>query len=320
MPMPIKNVHAAISCVGYGANKTRPVAAWTGLLLALVFPIALAAADLKIDHATVAGANLDTMRKALTAVAGFPTEYGGPHSNHATEMALVSFPDGSYLELMGIQAKPDPAAVAAHDWSKFLQNNAGPCAFALRVPDLSAEVKQLKSAKITVDAPEAGGRTRPDGTKLVWQTVNVGPGRRGSLFPFLIADLTPRENRAYPSGKPTTDRFGGIGKVVIGVHDLEGVIAQYRRAFGFAAPLRQKDAKLTAGLAWFEGTPIVLAKGLNNDSWLSRRVSEYGDAPVAFVLKAAGSFPGSRSMWFDRPVVWLDDAKLGWRLGVEVGP
>ena len=256
----------------------------------LLFPFVLAAADLqialKIDHATVAGPNLDAMRKALTAAAGFSTEYGGPHSNHATEMALVSFPDGSYLELMGIQAKPDAAAVSAHVWSKFLQNNAGPCAFAMRVPDLSAEVRRLKSTGISADAPETAGRTRPDGTKLVWQTVNVGPGHRGSLFPFLIADLTPREYRAYPGGKPTTDRFGGIARVVIGVQDLEGAIAQYRRAFNLPAPLRQKDAKFGADLAWFEGTPIVLAHGLDDNSWLTRRVREYGDAPCAFVLTA----------------------------------
>src|ERR1019366_6208829 len=134
--------------------------------------------------------------------------------------------------------------------------------------------------------------------KIVWQTVNVGPGHRGSLFPFLIGDLTPRENRAYPSGKPTTDRFGGIGKVVIGVDDLEGAIAQYRRAFNLPAPLRQQDAKFAAELAWFEGTPIVLAQGLTDSSWLSRRVREYGDAPVAFVLTAAGGITGSPSRWF----------------------
>jgi len=279
-------------------------------LPALVLPFALSATDLKIDHVTVAGEHLDAMRKALTAVAGLPTEYGGPHSNHATEMALVSFRDGSYLELMGIQANPDPAAVAAHDWSKFLRNNAGPCAFALRVTDIGAEVRQLKSAGIATGTAEAAGRTRPDGTKLAWQTVNVGPGRRGSLFPFLIADLTPRENRAYPSGKPTTDRFGGIGKVVVGVRDLEGAIAQYRKAFRLPAPLRQRDAKFGADLAWFEGTPIVLAQGLNDSSWLSRRVREYGDAPAAFILKTAGGGVG-------RSIVWADEAKLGWRLGFE---
>ncbi len=257
------------------------------------------------------------MRKALTTAVGIPTENGGPHSNHATEMALVSFPDGSYLELMGIQAKPDPAAVAAHDWSKFLQNNAGPCAFALRVTDIAAEIRQLKSTGISTGAAEGAGRTRPDGTKLAWQTVNVGPGRRGSLFPFLIADQTPRENRAYPSGTPTTDRFGGIAKVVIGVSDLNGAIAQYRQAFKLAAPLRQQDAKFGADLAWFEGTPIVLAQGIDGNSWLSRRVRDYGDAPVSFILTAASGVMGSPSKWFGHSVFWTDDAKLGWRLGVE---
>src|SRR6266699_269466 len=206
------------------------------LVVVLLSVLPVVAADLKIDHVTVAGAYLDYMRKALTAVAGIPTEYGGPHSNHATEMALVSFPDGSYLELMGIQSKADPATVAAHDWSKFLQSNAGPCAFAFSVQDLGAESVRLKSAGIQAGTAEPGARTRPDGTKLSWETVNVGPGKRGSLFPFLIRDLTPRENRAYLSGKPTTDRFRGIGKVVVGVHDLEGAIAQYRHAFNLPAP------------------------------------------------------------------------------------
>src|SRR5271168_1674371 len=98
------------------------------------------AQELRVDHVTVAGRDLRAMQKALES-AGLKSEYGGPHSNHATEMALVSFPDGSYLELMGIQAKPDPAAVAAHVWSRFLQNNAGPCAFALRATDINAEVR-----------------------------------------------------------------------------------------------------------------------------------------------------------------------------------
>jgi hypothetical protein len=81
-------------------------------------------------------------------------------------------------------------------------------------------------------------------------------------------------------------------------------------------------AKFDAELAWFEGTPVVLARGLSGNSWLSRRVHEYGDAPVAFVLTAASGIGvvGSRtSQWFDRSIVWMDDAKLGWRLGVEVG-
>ncbi|MGH9647203.1 MAG: VOC family protein, partial [Bryobacteraceae bacterium] len=82
----------------------------------LLVPVMLPAADLTIDHVTVAGKDLKSMQATLAAL-GIPSEYGGPHSNHATEMALTSFPDGSYLELIAIQPNADPAAVAAHYWS-----------------------------------------------------------------------------------------------------------------------------------------------------------------------------------------------------------
>src|SRR5579863_10305239 len=111
-------------------------------LFALFAPsLPLVAAELKIDHATVCGTNLAEMRAAFSAALGTPTEYGGAHTNHATEMALVSFPDGSYLELMGIQQHADPAALAAQPWNQSLKSNGGPCAFALRVPDVNAEIK-----------------------------------------------------------------------------------------------------------------------------------------------------------------------------------
>ena len=256
------------------------------------------------------------MRHALTSATKLPTEYGGPHSNNATEMALVSFPDGSYLELIGIQPEADPAAVSGHAWGKFLRgtlprNGAGPCAFALRAGDLNA-------VGVKVGAPESGGRIRPDGTRISWETADIGVRPRGSLFPFLIRDLTPRENRVFPGGKPTTERFSGIGKVVIGVQDLAGAIAQYREAFDLPAPRGEQNTQFGAELAWFEGTPIVLARGSADSSWLSRRVHEYGDAPCAFLLTGAGDFaapPGSN--WFGSPVSWVDEAQLGWRLGIE---
>jgi hypothetical protein len=138
----------------------------------------------------------------------------------------------------------------------------------------------------------------------------------------LIRDITPRENRAFPSGKPTTTEFGGIGKVVVGVRDLEGAIAQYRKAFSLPMPRREKDAGFEANLAWFEGTPIVLAEGLSESSWLTRRVRVYGDAPVAFVLKATRGLVGSGhlSTWFGHPIFWVNEGQLGWRLGSEMNP
>src|SRR5580658_7708688 len=209
-------------------------------------------AEPKIDHATVAGARLEEMRKAFTDATGIPTEYGGAHSNHVTEMALARFPDGSYLELMGIQQGADPGAVASHTWHQFLRDNGGPCAFALRVTDVNAEIQRLSGAGIRVGAPEKSGRTRPDGVTLSWETADIGSGPRGSFFPFLIRDFTPRESRVYPSGKPTSTRVRGIGLVVIGVRSLENTTAQYRKAFQLAQPRRERDEAFGADLAWFE--------------------------------------------------------------------
>src|SRR5215472_10055182 len=112
--------------------------------------IAMAAAELKIDHVATAVTDLKTMRPKFEAVTGITMEYGGRHSNHASEMALASFPDGSYIELIAIQPDADRAAVAAHEWSKALRSNAGPTAWALSVADLKAERARLQSAGVRV--------------------------------------------------------------------------------------------------------------------------------------------------------------------------
>jgi hypothetical protein len=287
----------------------------------LAFTLPLGAAEMHIDHVTLCGSQLGDMRAAFTkAAAGTPTEYGGPHSNHATEMALAGFPDGSYLELMGIQPKADPAAVAAHVWSKFLREDGGPCAFALRVRDVNAEIQRLSKAGVHVGAAEKSGRTRPDGVALSWETADIGSGPRGSFFPFLIRDFTPRENRVYPSGKPTSGRVGGVGLVVVGVLNLERAIAQYRTAFQLGEPKRQRDESFGGDLAWFEGTPVVLASPLTQGSWLGRRIAHFGDAPCAVVLTTSGGMVGQGSPdWFGRRIFWTTDSKFGWHVGMEVG-
>jgi hypothetical protein len=259
------------------------------------------AGELKVDHVTVAGRDLRAMQQALSAI-GLPTENGGPHSNHATEMALLSFPDGSYLELIAIQPQADPKAVAAHAWRKFLEGDAGPCAWAVRPADIAAEVQRLHAGQ-----PIRSGRRRPDGVQLEWETAQVGPGN-GTFFPFLIHDFTPRDLRAYPSGKPLVTNLTGVAKVVLAVNDLDAAIKQFQNAYGLPAPQRNDDKVLAAKLASFAGTPVVLATPLNKESWLTDRLQRFGEAPCAFVLcRAKGG----------KQITWFDSGKLGWHLGVE---
>lgn len=286
------------------------------LLLAAV--PALFAADLKIDHATVAGGDVRKMQANLQAV-GIATVYGGPHSNGTTEMALVSFPDGSYLEVMGIRAGADPKRVDAHEWAAALKGDAGPAAWAARVRDIAAEVKRLQAAGVKVSDPEAGGRQRPDGVKLQWQTSSLGTGTRGSFFPFLIQDLTKRDLRVYPQGKPVSRDFKGVTRVVIAVRNLEDAIRRYREAFQLPAAIKQVDQGFGAQLALVGDAPVILAQPLTADSWLAERLNRFGEAPCAFILGAArGKYnAASKSRWFGVDVSWFDAEKLGWRLGFE---
>ena len=153
---------------------------------------------------------------------------------------------------MGIQPNADPAAVATHEWSKFLTGERrSVCVGAPRVqphrgggPIEGGGRRRLR--------PENGGRQRPDGVTLAWQTSSIGK-EAGSLFPFLIQDKTPREQRVYPQGKPVTRDFKGIARVVIAVRNLDDAIERYQKAYGVPTPIKQVDAEFGAQLALLGG-------------------------------------------------------------------
>ena len=288
------------------------------LLPLLLVPLSLASADLSIDHVIVAGKDLKSMQAKLAAI-GIPTEYGGRHNNHATEMALVSFPDGSYLELLAIQPDADPQALAAHQRTRQLQKDAGPCAWAARLKDIDSEVKRLRAAGVSVGEPVRSGRDRPDGTRLEWEATQVGEEPSGTYFPYLERDLTPRALRAFPRGKPTTQDFKGVATVVIAVRNLDAAIKRFRQAYDMPPPIRQSDPEFGAQLALLGNMPVILAAPLNAQSWLNGRLQEFGEGPCAFILsrRSGQRSTVSKTRWFGIDVSWMDADKVGWHLGFE---
>ncbi len=297
------------------AVKARCRVAGAAPILVLLATTAMSsAANLHIDHVTVCGSSLAEMTAALESAAGVKAQYGGPHANHATEMSLVSFPDGSYLELIAVQPKADAEAVRRHEWSPFLNAKAGPCAWAIQAKDIDAEAARMKRNGVAVHSPEQSGRARPDGFRLEWQTAQLGDATRGSFFPFLIRDITPREKRAFPAGQPTDTPYAGIARVVIGVPNLEAAVNQYRKAFELAKPRDAFDPTFGAKLAWFSGTPVILAEALDQNGWLAKRVAQFGSAPCGFLL--SGKPAEASTKWFGDSISWFDRNKLGWRLGV----
>jgi hypothetical protein len=270
-----------------------------------VFLLPSLAADLTVDHVTVSGKDLKLMQAQLASV-GIPSEFGGPHRNGATQMAIASFPDGSYLELIALQSNPNEKALSAHYWSKQMLGNAGPTGWAVRSKDVAAEVARLRSAGVVVGSPSKSGRERPDGTKLDWETARIGEEPNGTFFPFLIRDFTPREARAFPTGKPTTTDFSGVKRVIIAVRDLNESTRRYRQAYALPAPSKQDDTY--AHLAIFADTPVILAEPLTPQSWVAQRIEQFGEGPCAFVLRSPKG--GAKIKWFD-------PQKLTWHLAYE---
>jgi hypothetical protein len=273
-----------------------------------------------IDHASICGSDLQALQQALTDV-GLKPDYGGPHSNGVTHMALLGFDDGSYIELIAPQKA---GAVEGSNWAKFMAGDVGPCAWAVATGDIQPEVQRLRKLGIAVTEPQPGSRKRPDGMSIEWNTANVGPGTPGSTLPFIIEDRTPRAWRVQPSASVSGSLLLGVEVVVIGVNNLDASIAQFRRAYGWEAPLIESHGDFDAKLAYFPGAPVMLASPLGTHSWLTDRLERFGEAPVALLLgtrdlNAAAKryhLSGGKS-WFGQKVAWFDATKLhGVRLGV----
>jgi hypothetical protein len=292
-----------------------------------VFSFLAAAADktmnLKVDHASICGSDLDALRASFTSLCLTP-EYGGPHGNGVTQMALIGFDDGSYLELIAPVKKDAPKIASASDWGNFIVADAGPCAWAVGSTDLTADVDRVKKNGISIKGPNNGSRKKPDGTTIEWQTAQVGDNGVGAVLPFMIQDKTPRELRVKPSASVKGGPLTGIALVVIGVKNLDDAVATFRKAYGLNAPKLEDHKDFGAKLAHFEGTPVVLAAPLDPSSWLAERLSKFGESPVAYLLGTrdfAASEKSYRSnvetMWFGRKVRWLEVGKVGFsHLGI----
>jgi predicted enzyme related to lactoylglutathione lyase len=271
---------------------------------------------LELDHVSICGPDLDAMRAAFTDV-GLTPDFGGPHGNGITQMALVGFGDESYIELIG----PVKAGVTAgSEWAKLISDNAGNCAWAVGSTVLLQEVDRLKKAGIAVTDPQRGSRKRPDGMAIEWTTANVGSGTPGSLLPFIIEDQTPRGWRVQPSESVKGAPITGVESVVLGVSNLDSAIALFRKAYGWSEPLTENQ-KDFGKLAYFPGEPVILASGggLVND-----RIGKFGEGPVAYLLGTQDFNAASKKYkvsggktWFGQRLAWFDVNKLkGARIGV----
>jgi hypothetical protein len=274
---------------------------------------------MKIDHVTIAGSDLKELEKQFLNI-GMKSDYGGPHSNGVTHMALLGFDDGSYIELIST-IKPN---MNADLWGKQITENGGPCAWAVQVNGIASEVSRIKKRGIATIGPDDYSRKRPDGVLVEWQLAFIGDKPPGATLPFLIEDKTPRDYRTKPSmsvsqgGKAASAKLSGLKKVIIGISNLEEGIATFQRAFEWKDPKRCNDCLEGAITAEFADTPVILAAPKANESWLGKRLRQFGDSPCAFLIgtgnieKAKEMFgSGSEQEWLGHKISWIPPSNLG---------
>jgi catechol 2,3-dioxygenase-like lactoylglutathione lyase family enzyme len=174
----------------------------------------------QLDHLVIAVADLAQAMADYTRL-GFTVVAGGEHPGGATHNALVAFADGTYLELLAFLA-PNPA----HRW---WGRGLGLIDFALLPDDTAAVVAAAKAQGLALIGPNTGGRVRPDGVRLIWQTALAPmPG-----LPFLCGDVTPRSLRLPdPASWHHANGARGIARLTVAVADLAVAAAHYHALLG----------------------------------------------------------------------------------------
>jgi catechol 2,3-dioxygenase-like lactoylglutathione lyase family enzyme len=240
----------------------------------------------QIDHVVALVRDLDRAVADYEAL-GFTVVPGGEHVGGMTHNALISFADGTYIELIAFR---EPDRPQEHAWWPYLAKGEGWVDFALLEPDLEGTAARLTGAGIAVQGPGDGGRLRPDGQAVAWRSLRpqVAPG--AGRLPFLIDDVTSRGLRV-PGTPATTHRLPVIrvsGATVV-VADLARASAAYASLLGTAGV--QFDGEPGATGRRFRLGPqwLTLLSPSDEASDVARALRERGEGLYEVVFGCPGS-------------------------------
>ncbi len=239
-----------------------------------------------IDHIVILVSDLATARADYERL-GFTVVDGGEHTDGSTHNALVSFADGTYLELLAFRR-----AAPQHRWWRHSAAGEGLIDFALLPDDTAAAVAEARARGLDLVGPTPGGRARPDGVRLEWQSAFA---ERPEL-PFLCGDVTPRELRV-----PGAEAWGhaneaaGVATVTIAVRDLDASAAAY------SALLGQQPAIELERRVFHLGAAAIILRALAPDepdgSELEAHLATRGEGIYALGLRGPAARP---PLVFDR--------------------
>lgn len=238
-----------------------------------------------IDHVVVAVHDLEAASDDFRTL-GFNVIPGGEHATRRSHNALVTFEDGSYIEIIAfLGAEPHDGDL----WWRLLQIGEGWVDFAVYAPGLEAFIRD--SGIEGLEGPLDGGRLRPDGQRLEWRTARLAP-QPGFRIPFLIEDVTPRELRV-PGGETASHPNGvrGVQGVTNVVRNLDDAARVYERLFGQEGQRVETDIegagpalRYTVGHHWIE-----IIEPVNPETELGQYLERRGPAPYEVVFGRGAS-------------------------------
>lgn len=194
---------------------------------------------LRLDHIVIYVPDLARAMADYTEL-GFRVEPGGTHAR--TENALISFADGSYLELLALQKnwkRPliklaaklgfiERSAAKKTDmyWRllRWISRGTGIVDWCAGTDDIAATLEQWERAGLDHLGHQAFDRTRPDGQVAKWY---LGSAKTMDL-PFLIEDISARDIRVPATGIDAHPNGAiGISQISLAVDDPEKMRARF---------------------------------------------------------------------------------------------
>jgi catechol 2,3-dioxygenase-like lactoylglutathione lyase family enzyme len=234
-----------------------------------------------IDHIVIVVNELEQAAKDYEQL-GFTVVAGGKHPV-GSHNVLIPLADGSYIEIIAFYRE-----ALDHRWWDPLQKGERLVDFCMQTDDLSGDTSKLRAAGVAINDPVPWSRTRPDGYELKW-LLSLAQGSHRGVAPFLIQDVTPREER-IPQTFDHKNRATGIDTVTVAVRELSEVQRWYNNALGNQGTAIT-DEKLHAQGTRFQIGPhkIDFVVPLASESPLTDWLRAFGPSPYAATLRGSSA-------------------------------
>jgi Glyoxalase-like domain len=233
---------------------------------------------LGIDHLVIVVQDLQQAANDYQQL-GFTVVPGGKHPV-GSHNVLISFADGSYLELIAFYRD-----AVDHRWWEPLQKGERLVDYCMQTDDLQGDTLKLSQAGVAINDPVPWSRTRPDGYELKWM-LSLATGAHRGVAPFLIQDITPRQER-IPREFEHQNGTTGIDTVTIAIGELAQVDRWYSAVLGQSGKPIARTELGAEGLGFSVGPHTVeFLMPSNASSPLFNWIRSYGPSPYSATLRS----------------------------------